>query len=422
MKSALHQFIKILFPSSKIELGILLFFFIAYGSLGYYLADQFRIIYDERVPWDAYFSFDNVSIVKTGGGWERHPFSIYLFDGIRNTALWLSHGKTNAIFRITLVAFSTFTIAMSFVQLFKYLKNIIQLNTRTSLFLLTFFGFFTTPILLSFTPETYTYSLFLLIFFNYYAALKIQQGKSIGVIPLSVFGVFIGGLTITNVVKTYIPILYEKKLFKSWKQFGKATIKVLVSIGVFIFLYLWKLGFKYEQIINQTSTQYEKFSNPKVTPLWDMMTSWFWGGNMLFSSFFTRDYHSKTNFEYKALFMDVYSSAFSYIWVAIVFFLILWALLKNIKNPLVQILGLSFLVDVLIHCVLKFGLHTSYIYGGHFIFVVPMLLGWLFYSQKNNPKTFKGLWITSVLLLVYLALNNLYRLTDFIEFAQLYYR
>ncbi|MFN8364349.1 MAG: DUF6080 domain-containing protein [Cloacibacterium normanense] len=30
---------------------------------------------------------------------------------------------------------------------------------------------------------------------------------------------------------------------------------------------------------------------------------------------------------------------------------------------------LSFFVDIIIHCVLKFGLHTSYIYGGHFIFL-----------------------------------------------------
>ena len=50
---------------------------VIYSVFGWFIADQFRLVYDDRVPWDAYFSFDNYSIVTTGGGWERHPFSNY---------------------------------------------------------------------------------------------------------------------------------------------------------------------------------------------------------------------------------------------------------------------------------------------------------------------------------------------------------
>ncbi len=66
---------------------------VIYSVFGWFIADQFRLVYDDRVPWDAYFSFDNYSIVTTGGGWERHPFSNYFFDLIREAALWLSGGK-----------------------------------------------------------------------------------------------------------------------------------------------------------------------------------------------------------------------------------------------------------------------------------------------------------------------------------------
>lgn len=152
-----------------------------------------------------------------------------------------------------------------------------------------------------------------MVLFNYFAALKLSQEKRIGFLPLTGFGILIGGLTITNLVKVYIPVLFEKNLFGKWKNIGKAILNAIISVGIFIFLYLWRLDFRIQLIIEQTSTQYEKFSKPKVTPLWDMMTSWFWGGSMLFPNFIVRDYKSKTGFQYKGLFMDVYSSWVSYL-------------------------------------------------------------------------------------------------------------
>ena len=89
---------------------------------------------------------------------------------------------------------------------------------------------------------------------------------------------------------------------------------------------------------------------------------------------------------FSLLFMDVFTSVAPYIFVGAVLILVFWSYFKNFKNKFVQILMLSFFVDIIIHCVLKFGLHTSYIYGGHFIFVVPMMLGWLFFGYKNSPK------------------------------------
>ncbi|MFN8364350.1 MAG: DUF6080 domain-containing protein [Cloacibacterium normanense] len=77
------------------------------SSFSYFLRDfrklyrlNYRIIFDDRIPWDAYFSFDNRSIVMTGGGFERHPLSNYFFDFIREFAFLVSEGKKNEIFRL----------------------------------------------------------------------------------------------------------------------------------------------------------------------------------------------------------------------------------------------------------------------------------------------------------------------------------
>lgn len=421
-KNKFADVLRTVFPSTKFELILLLIFLTCYGILGSVIALNYRIIFDDRIPWDAYFSFDNRAIVMTGGGYERHPLANYYFDWLREFAYWFSGGKKDETFRLVLAWCSNFAISLSLIQLYKYLKNIIQLPKKISLLILGFFAFFSTNILLSFTPETYTYTLLFLVLFNYYAALQLKKEKNISAPSLVFAGLAVGGLTITNIVKIYLPILFEKDLFRSWKKFGNAVLRVLLSVGAFMLLFLYRVDFKLLSFLDKSSEQLEKFSKPKVIPVWDMIVSWFLGGNMLFSGFELRDYHNKKGYEYKALFMEVYDSYASYIFVAVIVILVLWSYVKNFKNKLVQIVLLSFLVDIIIHGVLKFGLHTSYIYGGHYIFVVPLLMGWLFYSYRNSPKILTAIYFTACLCFVYLAINNVFRMTEFFTFLNLYYQ
>ena len=417
------SFLKSVFPSTKTELLIFLFFVIVYGANAWFIAENFRIIYDDRIPWDAYFSFDNRAIVQTGGGFERHPLSNYFFDFIRDFALGISGNHYNSVFRLVLALFSTVVISLANVQIFKYLNNIIKLPLKISLLILAFYGLFVTNILLSFTPETYTYTLLFLSIFNYYSAKKIKEEKSVS-FAATIFGsVFIGGLTITNIVKVYIPFLFEKKIFWNWKKIGWAVAKIATSVMVFLFLFMLRLNFNFQNFLNKTEEQYDKFSKPKITPLWDMITSWFFGGNVLFSNYEIRDYHTKDKtFYYKALFMDVYTSAIPYFFIGLILLIVILSVVKNYKNKLIWILVISFSIDILIHCVLKFGLHTSYIYGGHFVFVYPLLLGWLFFSYRNKTISLSILYGVIMMMTVYLGFNNFYRLGEFYQFLETYYK
>jgi len=396
---------------------------LVYGINAWFIAENFSIIYDDRIPWDGYFSFDNRAIVQTGGGFERHPLSNYFFGCIRDFALWISGNHYNSVFRLVLALFSTVVIALANVSVFKYFNNVIQLPLKISLLLLAFYGLFVTNILLSFTPETYTYTLLFLSIFNYYSAKKIQDEKPISFGATILGSVFIGGLTITNIVKVYIPFLFENKIFWNWKKIGIAVAKIATSVGVFVFLFLLRLDFNFQNFLNKTEEQYDKFSKPKITPLWDMIYSWFFGGNILFSNYEIRDYHNKDKtFYYKALFMDVYSSVVPYIFIALILLMSIWSVFKNYKNTLVWILVITFLFDVFIHCILKFGLHTSYIYGGHFVFVYPLLLGWLFFSFKEKVMTTSLLYGLLLIMTVYLGVNNFYLMTEFYQFLETYYQ
>ena len=422
LKKKVTDFFATVFPSKKSEVAVFLFFLVAYGTLAFVIARDYRIVFDNRIPWDAYFSFDNRAIVMTGGGFERHPLSNYFFSWMKELALFISGGKMDANFRMVLALLSAFTVSLSLVQIFKYLRNIIRLPLWLSVLILVFFSIFSTNILLSFTPETYTYTLFLLCLFNYYAALKLRKGEKISGAALALATVGVGGLTITNAAKVFIPVAFEKDLFKSFKNILNAALRGIIAVAVFVLLYLYRLNFDINRIFDKTGEQYDKFSKPKITPLWDMISSWFFGGNMLFSNLIIRDYHNKKGFQYKALFMDVYSSWIPYVFVALVLILVFWSWFKNFKNKLVQILMISLLFDVIIHCVLKFGLHTSYIYGGHFVFVFPLMIGWLFYGYRNSPKWLSLLGVLLLVITVYLGANNFIRMEEFFTFLEKYYR
>lgn len=422
IKTKFVNFFRLVFPSSYTELGVFLFFITCYGILGSYIAVHYKIIFDSRIPWDAYFSFDNKSILMTGGSFERHPLSYYFFNWIREFCLFISGGKMDMTFRLILAWLSNIAITLNIVQVFKYLKNIIRLPLAYTLLITLFFGIFSTNIILSFTPENFTYTLFLLSLYNYYAAIKLRKEEKIPAAALSLAAITIGGLTITNIVKVFIPVFFEKDLFKSWKKIGGAIVRGIIAIIIYALLYLYRIDFKYQNIFSKTNQQYEKFSNVESMPTWDMILSFFFGGNILFPSFILSDKHNMKGFSFKGLYMDLYSSVIPYVFIVILLVLISWSYLKNFKNKWVQVITISFLFDIFIHCIMRFGLHTSYIYGGHFVFVYPLLLGWLFYAYRSSAKMIAFLTLILCLLFVYLLSNNVFRISEFFWFLETYYQ
>lgn len=325
-------------------------------------------------------------------------------------------------FRLTLAWLSNIIITLNILQIFKYLKNIIRLPLFYNILITFFFGIFSTNIILSFTPENFTYTLFLLSLYNHYAAIKLRKEEKTPVAALSLASITIGGLTITNIAKVFIPIFFEKNLFKSFKKLGSAILRGTIAIIIYALLYLYRIDFKYENIFSKTNQQYEKFSNVESMPTWDMILSFFFGGNILFPSFIISDKHNMKGFDFKGLYMDLYSSSISYVFVVILLILISWSYLKNFKNRWVQIIMISFFFDIFIHCIMRFGLHTSYIYGGHFVFVYPLLLGWLFQVYKSSTKMMAFLTLTLCILFTYLLANNLFRMSEFFWFLETYYQ
>ena len=413
-------FLKILFPSNKVEALLFLSLMLLYLPLGIWLSLNTTVIYNKDIPWDIYFSFDNRSIILSGGMIEKHPFSEFFIRPVYNLAIWVYQAIGDfRFFSLTFTVLCSINVSLGCVLIFKYLRNIIQLDVKISLLIIAFYAFFSTNILLSFTPETYTFSIFLLSFYVYASALILKQGKQISIFFTSAMGLFIGGETITNLPKTFIPLLFENKKVNV-KYFVNLAVKTLISSAIFVLLYLWRRDWDYMKIISKSTSQYDKFSNPKGDSWLDMVTTYFFGGSMVFSSFVERNLRF-FKIHYKGLYFQVYDNFAQYLFVFLILAFMVGALVANRKNKLVYILWISFILDVIIHCFMKFGLWISYIYGGHWVFVVPLLTGWLFFACKKNKILYRILCLLLGLMTVYVMANNLYRLTDFLNFVKTYY-
>ena len=420
--TSLNYIVARVFPKGRFQWIFFLVFLAFYLGLAYSIAYPYTIVFDPRIPWDAYMSFDNRSVVLTGGGFERHPLSVYFFQGIRDLALLFSSGNFNAAFRVIIASCSSLATAFSILYVLKYMREVLVLDKWSAGVLTLFFGGFSTTLMLSFTPETYTYTLLFLVGYVYVVGLLNKQDRSISFILLSIGSIFIGGMTVTNIVKVFIPVLFVKNVFKRWNVFVSSILSAIAALSLFVLLYLYRLNFDLERVFSKSMQQYEKFSQPKVTPIFDMIVSWFYGGNILLPPFVVRNYHNGKGFDYKALFLDVFEGYGSYVVLFFLTVLLVWSVIKNWKEKMVQILILMFSVDIVIHCILKFGLHTAYIYGGHFVFVYPLLLGHLMKRYQINTKFSPMLLLGVIALTVFVWLNNTYRMGEFFEFLNLYYK
>lgn len=142
---------------------------------------------------------------------------------------------------------------------------------------------------------------------------------------------------------------------------------------------------------------------------------WLYAAPILFPSLMMYDIKID-GFPFSAISLDFYHHWWQYAFSVILLGCLVYAVYKNYKNVLVQIIILLLLEDVLIHAVVMYGLRDGFIYGGHWVFTVPILLGWLYKSipaEKTKTVFISG---TAVFTL-FLITNNLIRLYDFIQLS-----
>lgn len=409
---------KALLPQKKEEKLLFLILLLIYLSYSIYIALSTSVIDNMSYETDIYFSYDNPLILKLGRTQiSGHPLLMlfyYPFVLIGNGLAYLVTFKAKTLLFVLL---SSSMISMSSVYIFRYLREIIEIKRSVAYLITLFFAFFSTNLLLCFTPESFTLSAIFLAFNVYYNSSYIKKQKSPAFLSNIVLADFIlGGITLTNVAKGIVPVLFFKE--KKISILKKVVLLGVIFLAILCIVQLISIVFLSKNFFESIFIHRESFTNSALggSSLFQMVFTHFFGSPIFFPPMMNYTAYNSTM---QYIIEGNYSYWWQYTFVALILATVVASLVKNYKNPFVQMIFLLFLIDIIIHCVMKFGINQPFIYGAHWVYCIPLLFGWLY--NKLKEKQAKAFVVFLICMFVGLIINNLYHLTDFINMAQSLY-
>lgn len=370
---------------------IFLFSWGFYAFIGGIFASETLLPLHQDYIHDLYWGFDNAYLNTSV---VRHPL-LKIFTILLGKVLFFT--TYQAIF---LIMICSFLLALQQVFVYKYLTQIIHLSRRVTLWILLFYLGTSQQLILSFTFESYTFSTcFLSIFLYFHAYYHQKKGATLPTKWFYTFFVLIGGITITNGIKVLL-ITYRENQQQLLKYLGIILLVCLLISTIF-----------WDKILNSLfhSTQFLKSGEHYFADVFYL----FLGGSVVFPQI-------KIG---KLLYEDIeqifvlyatYPSFFSLKTLVITHLLLLlvYSVIKNFRNRLVNSLLILFGADVFIHCILRLGLNEAQIFGGNYTIIYPLLLGYLFKKEYNHQLLFYQL-ILLIILIYYINFQDLHTIFHF---------
>jgi len=423
-------------PWSKSEKALFFVFEILFLVLGFFLALNSSVIDCPTIKYDIYFDFDNPNYLKKLFRIREHFFlevahpliSIILLP-IEVVCELVSTVFGMKAKTLVVILFTSLSVSASILFVFKYLKDILRLEIFRCLLLSILFGFFANSLIISFTPESYPFSMGLLTFTLYYCSLHLKENNKIPDSNIFLLTIATGGITITNAIKVLIPVLFFEELsFKQRIKRYALHMSIFVTIVIVFYLLINLLTGSTKDSFYFITNYIDEFvsfrENDRIRDIYKLpflqsTVLYFWGSPLIFAEFSTIPFYAKAKY-YPQLYILAYPHTWQYLIITLLFVLCFFSVIRNFRSRLVQILILFFSVDVFIHLILKWGLQNAVIYGGHWTFLVPILMGWLYFSFKKE-KWKKYLDVFFIFIFIAILGNNIWGIVKFIDFALTHY-
>lgn len=145
----------------------------------------------------------------------------------------------------------------------------------------------------------------------------------------------------------------------------------------------------------------------------------FWGSPILLPTMRTDVFAWSEEVWHTIIDMDFYHGWWQYVFAITLVLLVGAAFLMNWKNKFVILLACLFGVDLIIHLGLAYGTKSLFLYGSHWVYIIPMVLGWMYVKLNNKlKKVFNCMMVGLIIILV---INNAVYLNDFFQLAIKYF-
>ena len=391
-----------MFIKNSTSFGTFLIFilsFCLYFTIGYYIMDGSLLVYHSNYICDLYFGFDNAF---HSSSFVRHPL-LKLISELLNFCFSNSNPRVISFF---LIGVCSLLLSLQNVFIFKILNNIIKLSQQVSIWLSLCFALFGGQLLLSFTFDSYVFSsCFLTIFFYYF--LRSENNNQFLKASFWFLGsLLVGGITISNFGKIAIVSLYSRFriIYLKW---------VLLMTGIIIGFY----ALFYDKVIASLA-----FINTHTQQKGNFVRNaldYFFGSSFLIPNIQVAKINYINGEPINAI-IGSYHQCFNYLLLLLLLITFLVIIGFNYKNRIIQVLVLSYSIDVFIHVIYGLGLVEAYIFNGNYNFIWPIIIGVGFKNISNVKNRIYYVLFFS-LIFSYFFIKNLESLEIIKQFGLIFY-
>lgn len=413
------------------------FFFLLYFIVDFRLVDFISNLSTVKNPFpiEAFkvnlFNFDPIIYYINGGGTIIHPLFSFLTLTIGKLALTLGGNFTILIINSLFNALS-----VGLLYIFS-VKN--SVDRKFAFIISAIYAVISYRFITSFIPDSYVYAEFFIILSLVYIT-YMKKEEVYNIFTVAILAIFNFGITITNIVPLALGILINKPKFSTKKLLKK------IFLSIFIFFILLSIFTVIQHLIYGRN--------------W--LTGWqnyLQAGGVAYSESFRISKHSKilrfliaspiilpivTLIDPGVMAvvtdLNVNLNIFEILFFIIFTIFLIVAILKNIKNPIFYLLLTFIIWNIFIHFIKGFGLVTfnydMYLYAGHYIAILFMLIALAFKEDNDDNKIFQKsnkliflerfsiksfAFYILVIGFLFLLFTNLFRLNDLLNFLQSIY-
>lgn len=341
----------------------------------------------------------------------RHP----LFFSLLYPLYWVNQGLmavTGHNCAVVLVGgVLLFCTVYSGVFLFRILRELLGLRLVDSRLLVAFYFSFGHVALACIVPDHFVISMFLLLLTLYVCGRAICENRDVAAWKLGLLAFLTGGISLSNVVKTYVCALFVKgkRLFRL-----RQTLLIIV-LPLALLAVIWQVNYTCFEVpqardIQKIERNLEKKDPERVkktreggrktraklnsndlgdgeiakwitlsTPRWGSLVENVFGESIQLHC----DYALQDASKNRPVFVE-YNTIVNYLIEAVVVLLFIVGLWQGRRNRLMRMVLGCFLFDVMLHFVLGFALNEVYIMSSGWIFVIPLAIGSLMATVKKE--------------------------------------
>lgn len=374
----------------------------------------------------------------------RHPLLATLMYPFATLNKWLMEWTGEYNFAIWIVAaILVFCAFYSFVFIYRICREVIGVGRTDATLLSAFFFGFAYVMLTAMVPDHFCVSMFLLTMTLYIAGRRLRSGRELKAWQTMLLFFFTTGITTTNGVKPLLAALFVngRKVFR-WRY---CTVALLLPAALLGGWYAWQYKTMVEPAAQHDRMEMKKkfAKNPafekkiKTHDAWREKQS----GEPLVEDNPLFEYTNVSSPRIKAVVENLfgeslqlhadhlledlnvsrpvfvnYRLAVNYVVEALIVLLMLGGIVCGRKQRFMQLCLSWSAFDMLLHIGLGFGINEVYIMSAHWIFIIPIAVGYLLRQLTGWWQT--GVRAAMVLLTLWLWLWNGSLLTSYMLYGQ----